>query len=153
MKKLILVMAVITISVFTVKAQDKSGGTKVSIAANVGIPTSSGISFTEGGDLQAEFGKITLSAGYQNYSFKSGGGNSYMIPVLAGLEFPFTDKVYGHAQLGYGFGEGSNSGAFGYAPSIGTSLGSKWDASVKYLGFSKSGSNLGSINLRLAYSF
>lgn len=83
------------------------------------------MSFAAGADLQAEFGKTTLSAGYQNYSLKAGAGSTYMIPLLVGVKFPFSDKVYGHAQAGYGFGEGSGSGAFGYAPSIGTSIGSK----------------------------
>jgi hypothetical protein len=152
MKKLILAMIVVAISMVTVHAQEKSS-TKISIAANAGIPTSSGISFAAGGDLQADFGKITLSAGYETFSFKDDLGTSSFIPVLAGLKFPFSDSWYGHAQLGYGFGKISDNNAFAFATSIGYKLSSKFDASVKYLGFTRDGGSVGSINLRLAYSF
>ncbi len=161
MKRLILAMAVIAISTATVQAQDEMASKKVvvSIAGNVGIPTSTGYSFAVGGDLQADFAateglKITVSGGYENYSVKSsyGGGNGYFIPLLAGAKFPFSDKFYGHAQLGYGFAQGGG-GAFGYAPSIGYYLSPNFDASVKYLAFSKNGFTLGSVNLRLAYNF
>src|SRR5450432_2083396 len=123
MKKVILAMAVITISTASLQAQKK---TTLSIAANAGIPTTSGVSFAVGGDLQADFAattglKITLSGGYENYSFKGGGGSSGFIPVLVGAKFSLgSDQLYGHAQLGYGFSTASGgSGAFGYAPSIG----------------------------------
>lgn len=161
MKRLILAMAVIAISTATVQAQDDMASKKVvvSIAANVGIPTSTGYSFAVGGDLQADFAateglKITVSGGYENYSVKSsfGGGSGYFIPLLAGAKFPFSEKFYGHAQLGYGFAQGGG-GAFGYAPSIGYYLSPNFDASLKYLAFSKNGFTLGSINLRLAYNF
>ena len=153
-------MAVIAISTVSLQAQNMSAKkTGISIAANIGVPTSTGYSFAAGGDIQADFGvaeglKLTLSGGYENYSVKSsyGGGSGYFIPVLGGVKFPFSDKFYGHAQLGYGFGKGGG-GAFGYAPSIGYNFSPNFDASVKYLAFSKSGSTLGSVNLRLAYDF
>lgn len=163
MKRLILAIAVIAISTATVQAQDNMASKKVgiSIAANAGIPTSTGYSFAVGGDLQADFGvaqglKITVSAGYENYSVKSsyGGGSGGFVPLLAGAKFPFSEKFYGHAQLGYGFStESGGGGAFGYAPSIGYYLSPNFDASVKYLAFSKDGFTLGSVNLRLAYNF
>lgn len=161
MKKLIMAIAVIAISTATLQAQDKPApkNTVVSIAANVGIPTSSIYSFVAGADIQADFGasenlKVTLSAGYENYSIKSGlgGGSGYFIPLLGGVKFPFSDKFYGHAQLGYGFAKGGG-GAFGYAPSIGYNFSPNFDASLKYLAFSKNGFTTGSINLRVAYDF
>jgi hypothetical protein len=161
MKKLIFSIALTTISIFVVKAQD-NGGDKpvtVSIAANIGLPTSTGYSFAVGGDIQGDFGvsegiKVTVSGGYENYSFKSsfGGGSAYFIPLLAGVKFPFADKFYGHAQLGYGFAQGGG-GAFGYAPSVGYNVSENFDLSLKYLAFSKNSFTLGSINLRLAYDF
>ena len=161
MKRLIVAMAVIALSTATLQAQNKISTKKtvISIAGNIGIPTSEGYSFAAGGDIQADFGvaeglAITLSGGYENYSVKSsfGGGSGYFIPVLAGAKFPFSTNLYGHAQLGYGFGKGGG-GAFAYAPSVGYNFSPNFDASLKYLAFSKSGSTLGSVNLRLAYNF
>ena len=56
MKRLILAMAVIAISTATVQAQTKmSPKTVISIAGNIGIPTTTGLSLAYGGDLQADF--------------------------------------------------------------------------------------------------
>ena len=157
MKRVFLAITIFAISALSVNAQSKRS--TVSIAGNVGLPTTSGVSFAAGGDIQGDFSlaqslKITLSGGYENYSFKSsaGGGSGYFIPVLAGVKFPFADKLYGHAQLGYGFAKGGG-GAFSYAPSVGYYLSENFDIALKYLAFSKSGSTLGSLNLRLAYNF
>lgn len=161
MKKLFIAIVVLTVSFTSAKAQDDIAKkpTVISIAANVGIPTSTGYSFAAGGDIQADFGvaeglKITLSGGYENYSVKSsyGGGSGYFIPVLGGAKFPFADKFYGHAQLGYGFAKGGG-GAFAYAPSIGYYVSQNFDLALKYLAFSKNSVTLGSLNLRLAYNF
>jgi hypothetical protein len=161
MKKLILAIAVIVMSTIAANAQKGMSDKKtvVSIAGNIGLPTSTGYSFAAGGDIQADFGvaesiKITLSGGYEDYSIKSsyGGGSGYFIPVLGGVKFPFSDKFYAHAQLGYGFAKGGG-GAFSYAPSLGYSVSENFDLSLKYLAFSKSGSTLGSVNLRVAYDF
>ncbi len=162
MKTLILAMAVIVISTATVKAQDNMSTKKtvVSIAGNIGIPTTKGVSFAYGGDLQADFGvatglKITVSGGYEGYSFKGGYSGSGVIPLLAGAKFDLgSAKAYGHAQLGYGVSTTKGGGgAFAYAPSIGYYFSPNFDASVKYLAFSRSGATTGSINLRLAYNF
>jgi len=157
MKKLILAMAVIAISTATVQAQKK---TAVSIAVNAGIPTTTGLSFAVGGDIQADFAaaeglKITLSGGYENYSAKSsyGGGSFGIVPLLAGAKFGLgSDKVYGHAQLGYGFATEGGGGGFMYAPSIGYYFSPNFDGSIKYLGFSNHGT-IGEIGVRLAYNF
>lgn len=113
-----------------------------------------------GADLQADFGvadalAITASAGYENYSWKGGGGSFGYIPLLVGAKFNFGEsKAYGHAQLGYGVSTAKGgSGAFGYAPSIGYNFSPNFDASLKYLAFSKNKNTLGSVNLRLAYNF
>lgn len=159
MKKTILMLAVILFSVAAAQAQKKA---MISIAANAGIPTTSGLSFAVGGDLQADFAateglKITVSGGYENYSVKKSlGGSSFgFVPLLAGAKFNLgSEQLYGHAQLGYAFSTTSGGGgAFAYAPSIGYYVSPNFDLSLKYLAFSKNSNTLGSINLRAAYNF
>jgi len=161
MKKFILVLAIVTFSNIATYAQD-SKPTTVSIAANVGIPTSVGLSFAYGADLQADFAvapttKLTGSIGYEGYSIKGGGGNVGIVPILAGVKFFFgeTGKMYGHAQLGYAAytGKGSSGGAFAYAPSIGYYVSPNLDLALKYLASSKDSYTTGSLNLRIAYNF
>lgn len=156
MKKLFLSLAVIAFAMGA-SAQEKS--TRVSIAANIGAPTTSGMSLAYGADLQADFGvapalAITVSGGYEGYSWK-GGGNSGIIPLLGGAKFMFGEsKAYGHAQLGYSISTTKGGGgAFAYAPSIGYYFSPNFDGSVKYLAASKNGATTGSVNLRLAYNF
>lgn len=161
MKKLILVLGIVAFSTLAANAQD-SKPTTVSIAANIGIPTSVGYSFAYGADLQADFSvasttKLTGSVGYEGYSWKGGGGSSGIVPILAGVKFFFgeTGKMYGHAQLGYAAftGKGSSGGAFAYAPSIGYYVSPNLDLALKYLASSKNSYTLGSLNLRVAYNF
>ena len=157
MKKLILAVAIVVFSTAGAQAQDASKSTTLSLGVNAGIPTTKGLSFAYGADLQADFAvapttKITASAGYEGYSLKGVNANTYFIPVLAGVKFNLGEKAYAHGQLGYGFAKGG-SGAFGYAPSLGYYFSPKLDASIKYLAFSKNSYTTGSVNLRLAYNF
>ncbi len=167
MKKIILAIAVVAFTTIGAQAQDAKP-TTLSIGVNAGIPTSSPslYSIAFGADLQADFAvapttKITASAGYENFSVKSkysnlGVKSSGIIPLLAGAKFLFGegDKLYGHAQLGYGFGtEKGSKGSFAYAPSIGYYFSPNIDGSIKYLAFSNNGSTLGIIGLRIAYNF
>ncbi len=163
MKKLIFVFAIVGFSTFSVKAQESASvkPTKISIAANIGIPTSTGLSLAYGADIQADFGVapttfITVSGGYEGYSWKGGGGSFGIIPLLAGAKFFFGDmnKVYGHAQLGYAFSTTSGGGgAFTYAPSLGYYVSPNFDIALKYLASSKNSNTTGSLNLRFAYNF
>ena len=156
MKKLILAIAVVVFSA-TTQAQDVSKSTTLSIGANIGVPTTTGLSIAYGADIQADFSvapttRITGSVGYENYKLKGIDVNTYIVPLLAGVKFNLgSDKLYGHAQLGYGFGEGGGGG-FAYAPSVGYYLSPNFDASVKYLAVSNDGTT-GSVNLRVAYNF
>jgi hypothetical protein len=156
MKKLILVIAIVAFTTIGAQAQD-SRPTTLSIGINAGIP-SAGYSIAYGVDLQADFAvaattKITGSIGYENYKFKDIDVHNYFVPLLVGAKFNLgSDKLYGHAQLGYGFGKDHN-GAFAYAPSIGYYFSPNLDASVKYLAFSRDGGTLSDIGLRLAYNF
>jgi hypothetical protein len=157
MKKIILAIAIVAFTTIGAQAQDGKS-TTLSIGVNAGIPTTTGLSFAYGADLQADFAvaattKITGSVGYENYKHKGIDVNTYFVPLLAGAKFNLgSDKLYGHAQLGYGFAKGG-SGAFGYAPSVGYYVSPNFDIAVKYLAFSRDSHTTGSVNLRLAYSF
>lgn len=161
MKKIIFSLAIMAFA-FGAKAQD----VKFGVALSVGAPTESPYKFTYGADVQAEYGlsealAITGSVGYQNFHWKisvagnSTSGNNGFVPVLAGAKFGFGESnLYGHAQLGAGFSTQKNGGsAFAYAPSVGYKLSENLDASVKYLAFSKNNSTMGSVGLRIAYTF
>ena len=165
MKKVILALAVVAFSTMGAQAQDAAKSTTLSIGINAGFPTTSpsvyAIAF--GADLQADFSvaattKITASAGYESYSIKSkyGSGSDGFVPLLAGAKFFFGDehKMYGHAQIGYAFSTVSGGGgAFAYAPSIGYYFSPNFDASLKYLAFSKNSFTIGNVGVRLAYNF
>jgi hypothetical protein len=173
MKKLILALAVITFTAASVKAQDKtmaSKKTNVEIGANVAFPVSTGWSIGFGADLQvnipvAEMVDITASGGYENFSYKASKvgtitipeGNVNFIPVLAGIKYHFSEKFYGHGQLGYAFSTLKNGGgAFSYVPSIGYAASKNFDIALKFYGLGKANSNssaLNSVMLRLAYGF
>ncbi len=159
MKKLILAVAIVAFSTVAAQAQKSSKSTSLSIGVNAGIPTTTGLSFAYGADLQADFGvapttEITASAGYEGYTLKGGYNlNNGIIPLLGGVKFNLGEKAYAHGQLGYGISTAKGGGgSFAYAPSIGYYFSPNFDASVKYLAFSKNGT-IGSVNLRLAYNF
>lgn len=158
MKKLIVVFSVVVFTAMAASAQDKKPA-NFSIAANVGLPTTSGVSFAYGVDLQDDFPvaastKITASVGYEGYSYKGISGSFGIIPILGGVKFGLGDKLYGHAQLGYAFSTSSGGGgAFAYAPSIGYYVSPNFDIALKYLASSKNGYTTGSLNLRFAYNF
>lgn len=155
MKKLLLSLSILALG-YGASAQE----TRVSIAANVGAPTSTGLSLSYGADLQADFGvaealAITASAGYQTFSIKGGGSAKGVIPILGGAKFMFGESnAYGHAQLGYAISTVSGGGgAFAYAPSVGYYFSRNFDGSIKYLAWSKNDYTTGAVNLRLAYNF
>ena len=158
MKKIILALAVVAFTTIGAQAQDAKS-TTLSIAANVGIPTTTGLSFAYGADLQADFGvaattKITVSAGYEGYSIKGGGSSFGLVPLLAGAKFGIGEKLYGHAQLGYAISTSKGGGgAFAYAPSLGYYVSPNFDIALKYLASSKNSNTTGSVNLRFAYNF
>ena len=152
-----MAIAIVAFTTIGAQAQDAKS-TTLSIAANVGIPTSTGYSFAYGADLQADFGvapttAITASAGYEGYSWKGGGGSAGIVPLLAGAKFGIGEKMYGHAQLGYAFFTKGGGGAFAYAPSLGYYVSPNFDIALKYLASSKNNYTLGSLNLRFAYNF
>ena len=162
MKKLLLAVAVIIMSAASVNAQGK---TTFSIAGNIGYGTFTYGTLAAGADIQADFQattglKITASAGYESFGYSAGTipyttkGHSNYIPLLAGVKFDLSPKVYGHAQLGYSPSTATNgTGAFTYAPSLGVMISRNFDISAKYLGLSRNGATISAILARLAYNF
>lgn len=160
MRKLVLVASILLVS-FCSQAQGKKMALSVAVNAGIPVSTPSIYSSAVGADLQADFAateglKITASAGYENFSVKKGfgGGSTGIIPLLAGAKFNLgSEKLYGHAQLGVGFGtQGGGGTLFAYAPSIGYYFSPNFDASLKYLAFSNHGT-FGEVGVRLAYNF
>lgn len=171
MKKLLLSVAVFTITAASVNAQETkmktrtTGGTTFSIAGNVGTGLGKDYHITYGGDIQAEFPattelKITASAGYQDFHHNYRINNvNYddisFVPVLAGLKFGLGKGFYGHPQIGYSFltrkvpGSNQNNGDFSYAGSVGYGFGKNWDLAVKYLSIKKANA----LVARIAYNF
>ena len=172
MKKVILSLVVVAIASLSASAQKEkaeSKDLKFSVGVEAGLPIGdfkSGYSFGIGGSVQGEYAVaetvgITLNAGYLSFTGKTitEGGQSLklpstsMIPVLAGAKFHFTEKVYGHAQLGLSFFNNGGGSAFTYSPGIGFDLAENFDILIKYQAASKSGSTLSFIGLRAAYTF
>jgi hypothetical protein len=175
MKKLFLA-CIIVLTVASVNAQDKAMSSGSSIIFSIGVEPSLpigdfhdiGYNFGIGGSLQGEYKAdsdlgITLNAGYLNYSGKDytiggytyNGGNYGIVPVMAGIKYYFSPKVYGHGQLGISIGTSKGASSnFTYSPGVGFYISNNLDLLLKYVGISgKGGGNLNSIGARLAYNF
>ena len=176
MKKIILAFSLLgVISATTVTAQKKSiaNATTFSIGVEGSLPVGdfndAGYNFGIGGSAQVDHkiasnAAITLNAGYLNYANKSSVIDYHfsVIPVLAGVKYWFSPKVYGSAQLGAAFNSvkvsNSNSGSststgFAYSPGIGFNISNSVDLLVKYFGNSVNGGTFSSVGARLAYNF
>lgn len=176
MKKVLLFSAFSAIS-FLGFSQDKSASKDISFngGLEIGLPMGTfGDSHGFGIGVSAQMNypladkmALTVNAGYISYSGKSVSvtvpgivttsiktPNLGVIPVLAGLNYSFTDKVYGSAQLGMSFlsSTGSSSSGFTFAPGVGYKI-NKLDFLVKYTSISATGGSLGSVGLRAAYNF
>jgi hypothetical protein len=164
MKKIILSAAVVAMVTLTASAQKEAAGKdlKFSVGVTAGLPVGdlkNASSFAIGGDIQGEYAAaeslgITLSAGYLNFTGKNNAGSTGLIPVLAGAKFNFTDKIYGHAQLGMSFSTESGGGsAFTYAPSVGYLVSENFDIALKYQAATKNSFTTAFFGIRAAYSF
>ena len=173
MKKLLFILVISSIAA-TVSAQKMTGSSKsaiISIGLDAGIPVgteaSALSSFFIGGSLEGDFKVapelgLTVSAGYQSWTIKKNtiyrivfGKSIDFVPVLGGIKYYFTPKVYGSGQLGVSFQTKNGGGSsFTYAPGIGFKISNNVDILAKYTGIaSTSVGNLNSIGVRLAYSF
>jgi hypothetical protein len=161
MKKLVFIVAIITILAASASAQTSGSKPGISIGVDAGIPTSTGYSFVIGGSLQGDFKvapelALTLSAGYKSWQVKKdyGGGSGGFVPVLGGIKYYFTPIVYGSGQLGISFSTESGGGsAFTYAPGVGFKVSDNFDILAKYTGMSKNSVSLDEVGVRLAYVF
>lgn len=129
-----------------------------SVGPEFGIATgnlNSAYSVTAGGTLQMDFKAasdlaVTANSGVIVFVGKKVKGTNLKvrsvaaIPLLAGIKYYFTPKVYGSAQLGETFftstGGGSN---FTYAPGVGFKIDNKLDLLLKYTGYSDAGGAFG----------
>lgn len=105
---------------------------------------------------------FTLSTGYISFAGKSAGsGIKYkgagILPIKVGIKYYISEGFYGQAQSGVGIFSNNGGTTFAYSPVMGyefdTKAGQAFDVSLKYDGYFKNSSNLGSVGLRLAYKF
>ncbi len=168
MKKLILILSIVTVASITATAQKHGDSdarkTEFSVGGVLGIPVgnlSPFASLAYGGDIQVEFPVaptfgVTASVGYIGFSAKSGytisGG---LVPLLAGGKYYFSPKFHGDGQLGVSFvtnsGGGGNSSAFTYAVGAGYMISNNFDLAAKYQSATKNGGDNSFIGLRIAY--
>ena len=137
-----------------------SKATRLGIGLNVGVPTTDGFDFAIGGDvrLQKDFsGNVSgmISAGYTSFSAEDDAiDNVGFIPVKAGLKVFPLPKFYISGELGAGFAtEEGGKTAFVWAPGIGYGFNNGIDLGVRYEDFSREGTSLGQVALRVAYGF
>jgi len=176
MKKAILSLLTIATLSYSASAQSNNGNAKLSVGAELAIPTGN-LSLIQslgyGGSLQGEFKvaeslKITGSAGYLTFAykkeikdgFKEAGielENQAGIPVKAGAKYYFGKVFYGAAELGAAFSTNKGAGtAFVYTPTVGISLPlsekNNLDLGVRYESWSYEGTS-SFIGIRAAYAF
>ena len=166
MKKLFLAFVVIVITT-KVNAQ-----TSFSIGLEGSVPTGdfnkAGYNFGIGGSAQVDHKvasdlALTLNAGYISYSNPTSNPKIRfsVIPLLGGIKYWFSPKVYGSGQLGAAFNStkfANNTGSisttgFAYSPGIGINITNSIDLLLKYFGNSVGGGSFNSIGARLSYNF
>lgn len=164
MKKLLLNLAIVA-AAFGANAQSNDGSKlKFSIGVEAAAPIGDFgdiSSFGIGGTAQADYWvapelALTLQSGYIKFMEKDNNGLKLgVIPVMAGIKYNFTPQFYGSAQLGTGIftGGGESTSTFSYAPGLGYKFSDNLDALLKYTGYSKDGSSLNTIGVRVAYTF
>lgn len=169
MKKLFLAFAVIIISTASVNAQM---GTTFSIGLETAVPMGDfnklGYKFGIGGSLQVDHKvasdmALTFNAGYITHNNKDATPSIRfnVIPVLGGVKYWFSPKVYGSAQLGAAFNStkvnnatgNSTTTGFAYSPGVGFNISNNVDLLVKYFGNSVKDGSFSSIGARIAYTF
>ena len=119
-------------------------------------------SFIIGGDLQLEFGltqnfKLTASGGVDVFVNKGGLVETiYYAPMLGGLRFYFTDKIYISEQAGYSLALTKDlEGVFTNVAGLGYRFTKSSDVLIGYksLFAKKGGKDINIFAIRLAYVF
>lgn len=169
MKKIFLAVVAIVLAA-SVNAQL---GTRFSIGLEGAVPVGTfndlGYNFGIGGSAQvdhkiAKDAALTLNVGYINFSNKSSNPKYHftVLPVLGGVKYWFSPKVYGSAQLGAAFnsakvsnsnGASTTSTGFAYSPGIGFYVTPSIDVLLKYFGNSVGSGSFSSFGFRAAYNF
>jgi len=170
MKKIIFALVVFTLTGYVAISQDttrrfSNNPLKLSFGLDGGAPlgdNSKLYSFIIGGDLQAEFGitqnfKVTASAGVDVFVNKGGLVETiYYAPMLGGLRFYFTDKIYISEQAGYSLALTKDlEGVFTNVAGLGYRFTKSSDLLLGYksLFAKKGGKDLNIFTIRLAYVF
>lgn len=172
MKKIILSLIFFVTTASFINAQDKvvppSKPTHLSFGFNFGGPlsktTSALYEFVLGGDLQLAYdlaNKINLlvSGGFDVWHGKKAKNSNY-IPVLGGVRFYLSDKIFISEQAGYSIGVSKDpitnikiKGAFTDVAGLGLKIGPNSDVLLSYKGLFPSGVKVNAIDLRVAYNF
>jgi len=173
MKKQLLILAVLFLSITAVNAQSKSDdgvvfGGGVNLALPIGNNFSTYYSFGIGLKVQAE--KMFTdqvsgigSIGYTDFfakSFDDGSGNSVkasafgLIPILVGARYYASTNFFIGAQIGLGIGTGggSSTSGFDYLPQIGYNA-DQYQVVLGYNGLSESGGTINHLDLSFVYKF
>jgi opacity protein-like surface antigen len=166
MKKLLLSLALVAGLGLAANAQTEGAVKKLSIGAEVGLPTETGSKdfLFVGGSLQVEFPvakslNITGSAGYTSFTYTGSGASLSLgfIPVKAGAKYYFGGNFYAAGEVGASIStETGGSTALAFAPGLGASFSvsdkSALDFGLRYETWSKNGST-SFVGLRAAYAF
>ena len=180
MKKIVLTIIIVAVSILTTKAQEQKQEQKkvkkrvtYSIGADIGVPAgyvSTYSSLVAGASLQAEYQilkntDVTANAGYLDFIAKRSGKGVSFIPLLAGLKYHFTPLIYVSGQAGMSFyggrdhgdGQGGGSGEkyFTYVPGIGFRTSKHFDVLFKYetVYIASSTRSYSSAGVRISYNF
>lgn len=170
MKKIILALVVFTFTSYVTFSQDTTirvpaNPLKLSFGLDGGWPlgdNSKLYSFIIGGDLQLEFAltqnfRLTASGGVDVYVNKGGVVNTiYYAPMLGGLRFYFSDKIYISEQAGYSLALTKDlEGVFTNVAGLGYRFTPNSDILLAYKSlFAKNGgSDINTFAIRLAYVF
>jgi len=175
MKKKLLILAILFVSLVSVNAQSKSNDDFVfGGGVNVGLPLGTfgdGWSFGIGVKLQAEkmftdqvsgiasigytdfFGKSTtldFGNGPQTYKYPSFG----LIPILVGGRYYFSTTFFAGVQIGLGIGTGGSgsSTGFDYLPQVGYNA-DAYQIVLGYNGVSQTGYTANHLDLSFVYKF
>ena len=169
MKKLVLALSVIIFSA-SVTAQDKPMASSKNVphlgfGVDVGVPLGINhpiFNFVIGGDLQVDYKLAdhllaTASLGFDARLYKGGiVKTDYYVPLLGGLRYFVTNKIFLSEQAGYSFKATTTlQNAFTDVAGIGYKPTSKSDILVGYKGlfYSGGGATFSTLAVRVAYNF
>ena len=168
MRRVLLILTVLCGLSIGAFSQSSSAGAKWNIGIDPGIPLGSAHKIfptTIGASVKYELPVaattyFTISAGYQYFIYKdhisdvfdkSGEG---IVPLKVGLKHYFDKGFFGEAQAGAAIPtEDGAKTSFVYAPGIGYTFSSGFEAGIRYEGYSSDGNNTGMLALRLGYRF